>query len=80
MAAAAALRPIGRIGAAEPVHRVLHAAETQVVGEDLDDQQHDVDVVEEVQVDMRNVEGLRLGSRLRERHPDLGDVVATEHA
>src|SRR5262249_5710008 len=76
----AAFRPIGGISAAESIHRVLHAAETKVVGKDLDNQKHDVDIVEEAQIDMLHAECLGLGSRFWKAHPDLGDVGATEHS
>ena len=54
--ARAVLVPIGRIRAAEAIHRVLDVREIEVVGGDLDDQDDHVDVVEEAQVDMRDVE------------------------
>src|SRR5215467_15446535 len=79
MAAATARRPIGRIGASEAVHRILHAAEWQIVGKNLDNEENDVDVVEEAQVDMRHIEYGWLGCRAWKSHPDLGDVVTAEN-
>src|SRR5439155_7957683 len=38
--------PVGGIGPAEAIHRLLHARETDIAGEDLDDEDGDVDVVE----------------------------------
>ena len=40
VAAATTRRPIGRIGASEAVHRILHAAGRQIVGKNLDNQPH----------------------------------------
>src|SRR5262249_27678065 len=66
------------IGAAEAVHRLFGAGQAQIVGKDLDHEQHDVDVVEKTQVDLVDVEGLRFRARPRKRHANLGDVPAAK--
>ncbi len=48
------------------------------VGEDLHVQQHDVDVVEEVEIDVRDVKRTWYIAR-RRGEPDPRDVVAAEH-
>ena len=78
MPASSALRPIGGISAAEAIHRLLGPGQTQVVGEDLDDQQDNVDIVEKAQVDMVYVERLGIRCRARKGHANPGDVAATE--
>ena len=80
MAAGPVLLPISRIRAAEPMQRVLRERERQVVPEDLDDQDHDVDVVKEAKIDVRDAERHLRAIGTGECHPDGGDVVAPEHA
>ena len=70
--------PSPRVGAAEAVHQLLRLREWQVVGRHLHVEQHDVDAVEEVQVDMHHLERHRCVAGPRH---DLhrGDVAAAEH-
>lgn len=74
--------PVGRVRPAKAIHRLLHAGEAQIVGVDLDDGDDDIDVVEEAQVDMRDVErnrGQRRGG-FGVDHLHLGHVGAAEDA
>ena len=48
--------PVSRVGAPQPVQRVLHAGEREVVAGELDDQDDHVYVEEEVEIDVRRVE------------------------
>src|SRR5438067_5893217 len=80
MATVFTLRPRNGISATDAIHRLLRAGEAQIVGEDFHDEQHDVDVVEEIQVDVRDVEDFRIALRLRKSDPQLRNVVATKHA
>ena len=54
MQRAALARPTAGVRAAEAVQQLLRLRELQVVGADLDVEQHDVDVEEEVQVDVHD--------------------------
>ena len=82
MRAMAVGRPRARIGPPEAVHRRFDLFESDVVRVDLDDRDHDVDVEEEVQVDVRDLEGpLALVTVAGPRaHAHLRDVRATEDA
>lgn len=80
MAARAVVVPVGGIGAAEAVQGVLRARQAQVAGMDLDHEDGDVDVVEEVQVDVRDVEHHRVRLVAGERHAHPGEVAAAEDA
>ena len=77
--ARAVLVPIGGIRTAEAIHRVLDVRKIEVVGGDLDDQDDHVDVVEEAQVDMRDLERDRLGAA-REGYAHAGHVATPEDA
>jgi hypothetical protein len=79
VAAAAVVVPVGRIGAAETVERVLDLPQVEIVGGDLDDENDDVDVVEEIQIQVHDVEGRRLLAFL-EGHAHLRHVLAAEDA
>src|SRR5438309_5237853 len=80
MASPSVLSPVRGVGPPEAVHRLFRASQTQIVGEDLDDEDDDVDVVKETEVDVRHVEDDRLGSGSGIGHPDLGHIAAAEHA
>ena len=67
------------VGAGEPVKRVFRFVQGEVLAEHLDVQQHDVDVVEEVQVDMSNGQRDRHATGAG-REPHRRDVIASEHA
>ena len=64
------LLPVGRIGPAEAEHHILHDAQRQIVGMDLQREHGEVDVEEEIQVDMRDVEHERRVAR-GQPHPHL---------
>ena len=58
--AAAAIRlPVGRIGAAQSEQSLLPHVDRHVVGVELDAQKHDVDVVEEIEIDVLDGERQR---------------------
>jgi len=78
--ACAVLVPVGWIGPAEAVHRVQHPVQGEILGEDLDHQNHHVDVVEKAEVDVRDVERHRLLRVSRVRHAYLGDIGAAKDA
>ena len=67
--------PSRRIGATEQEHNVLNDLQEQVVAADFKRENHDIGIIEEIQVDMHNVEDDRLRARSREK-PHLGDVFA----
>ncbi|MNK66747.1 hypothetical protein D3C87_860720 [compost metagenome] len=71
--------PARRVGAAEAVEDVLRLRQAQVVGADLEVEQHHVDVEEEVQVAVNHVEGDRRLAGVRHQ-PHGRDVAAAEHA
>jgi hypothetical protein len=54
--------PVRRVGAPEPVQRVLDTGERDTIASELDGQDDHVDIEEEVEIDVRHVEddGLRL--------------------
>src|SRR5262245_59223618 len=54
MASTSIIIPIGRIGTAETKQDVLRCREVEAGAQNLDDRNHDVQIEEEVQVDMRN--------------------------
>ena len=71
--------PARRVGAAEAIEDVLRLREAQVVGADLEVEQHHVDVEEEVQIAVNHVE--RDGGLAGPRHQPHGcDVAAAEDA
>ncbi len=78
VAAPPRLLPIGRIGTPEPEQQVLRGLERDVVGKDLERQDHDVDVEEEVKIDVRDTEVDRLAVFL-ERDARLPHVGAAHH-
>jgi len=59
VAATPARLPVRRIGAPDAVHRVQRRLEVEVAAHQFHGQDGDVDVVEEVQVDVRDVEERR---------------------
>ncbi len=73
------LVPPGRISAAESIQQFLRLRQRQVVAVHFDVQHDDVDVVEEVQVNVRDRQDNRLGTRARD-HAHRRDVVPPVHA
>ncbi len=46
--------PAGRVAAAEAVHQFLRLGQRQVVGADFDIQQHQIEIEEKIQIDVRD--------------------------
>jgi hypothetical protein len=67
--------PARRIGAAEAVEDVLHIAEGERLGVELEGEDHRIDVLEEIEVDMRDLAGDWRGARLQ-HHAHAGDIAA----
>ena len=71
--------PARRVAAAEAVQHLVRLREREVVGADLDVEQHHVDVEEEVEVDVDDRERDRRVAAAR-GHAHRSDVTAAEHA
>ena len=70
--------PSGWVAAAKAVQQLLRLRQRQVVGADLNVEQHKVNVVEKVQINVLDIEHNRREPRLRD-HPHLRDILAAEH-
>src|SRR4051794_15826155 len=71
--------PVGQIGPAEPEHHILYHPQWQVVAMDFDREHREIDVIKEIQIDMRDAEHERriLG---RQPHANLPYILAPQHA
>ena len=76
--ALALIVPREGVGAAGPVERVLDVMQRKPVGEELHVQQHDVDVVEEVEIDVRDIVRAWYIARCR-GESDPRNIIAAKH-